>query len=649
MAISALNFTSERLRQMFTADDKFFKKMLMFFELKVPAEVGLFGTSYLFPLIVPPQSYTLEEPFTLESTPTQGGGLYIEENGIVQRMIRISGTTGFKPRRLPLTANGPQALFAVSPEKRSHGRMLSSFVLLAISGQKHLQYLQDAVFRTYADLKRDPNTAEDTKLIFHIPKDDEHWLVAPQKFTIERSSAKATLYNYSIDLLVIDSAEAVDQNFSEDSWLDAVKNVIHDIKKAIDLAQGAINDLTKIVGEIKGYVKNIAAIIDGVSGVIDAAKNFVSGVTELLESPLTVINSMAGVIESALSAYDTLEQSRDDIQKLPETVKQKFRDMEDAMDRISSHPEVTSPSTDTQNKKANKKTDPSGQIPLSERASATTPTTLAEVRKLGTKATAGDVQSADGKSNVPKRQSPTYRSGKRLSISKGDTLANLAATYLGDARKWQDLAVVNGLKPPFVNEQASLDLTKADESVLPGALGVSDKIIIPSTSKGPMQLPLLPVLGVKPWETLDVQLLGRDIALRLLSAESRLGKPLYDIPIDVEGGGIDVKLVGGLDNLSQGLTNRLHTEKGTDTLYKRMGLERVVGLNIAPLDLETLRFRISQAIRQDGRIASVRKIVFPGLDTDEELDSSIPLDAVVSDITAEVRGFTDSANVRLVL
>lgn len=157
------------------------------------------------------------------------------------------------------------------------------------------------------------------------------------------------------------------------------------------------------------------------------------------------------------------------------------------------------------------------------------------------------------------------------------------------------------------------------------------------------------MLGVKPWETLDVQLLGRDIALRLLSEESRLGKPLYDIPIDVEGGGTDVKLVGGLDNLSQGLANRLLTEKGTDTLYKRMGLERVVGLNLAPLDLETLRFRISQAIRQDARIASVRKIVFPGLDTDEELDSSIPLDAVVSDITAEVRGFTDSANVRLTL
>jgi hypothetical protein len=154
---------------------------------------------------------------------------------------------------------------------------------------------------------------------------------------------------------------------------------------------------------------------------------------------------------------------------------------------------------------------------------------------------------------------------------------------------------------------------------------------------------------VKPWEPLEVQLLGRDIALELVEDESSPGNPVYDIPIDVEGGSVDVKTVAGLANLSQGLTLRLNTEKGTDTLYKRLGLERVVGLNIAPLDLETMRFRLSQAIQQDPRIASVRQVVFQGLDNNAELDPSIPLDAVVADITAEVRGFTEGVNVRLVL
>jgi len=220
---------------------------------------------------------------------------------------------------------------------------------------------------------------------------------------------------------------------------------------------------------------------------------------------------------------------------------------------------------------------------------------------------------------------------------------------LGDARLWQDLAVVNGLKPPFINKQASFNLIKADEAVLPGVLGMGDKIIIPSTSKGPAQLPILPVLGVKPWESLEVQLLGRDIALELVPEASHPGRPLYDIPIDVEGGSVDIKTVSGIPNLSQGLMLRLSTEKGTDILYSQLGLERVVGLNIAPLDLETTRLRISQAVGQDARIASVRSVVFEGIDNDTVLDPSVPLDALIVDLTAEVRGFVENANVRLTL
>jgi len=650
MATSALNYTLERLRQNVTGDNKFFKKMLMFFELKVPASVGGFaGTSFLFPLIVMPQSENFDEPFTVEVTPTQGGGLYVEENGIVQRTIKISGTTGFKPRKL--NTNGTRALGIKSPEKKSFGRRLNPWVIEALSGQRHIHYLQDAVFRTYGDLKRDPNLAENVKLIFHIPKDDESWLVVPQKFSIERSSSRATLYSYSIDLLIVDAAVAIDEDFTEDTWLDKVKDAVQDIKTAIDLAQGAINDLTAVVGQIKGYVKNIAVIIDGVQGVINAASNFVQGVTDLVMSPLTIIESMAEVTDAALAAYDTLEQSKETLQNppIPPSIRMKLMQLTEAMERIATHPEVTAPDSGKGIHLNNLHSDARNQISANERTNPRALTSLADAQNMGTAVTAGDIQIADGKSNVPKPSSPNYRSGKQVSITEGDTLATLAAKHLGDARLWQDLAVVNGLKPPFINKQASLDLTKADEAVLPGSLGIGDKIVIPSTSKGPVQLPILPVLGVKPWEPLEVQLLGRDMALELVEDISTPGNPKYDIPIDVEGGSVDVKLVAGLDNLAQGLTQRLNIEKGTDTLYKRLGLERVVGLNIAPLDLETTRFRLSQCIQQDPRIASVRQVIFQGLDNDTELDPSIPLDAVVADITAEVRGFTESANVRIVL
>ena len=666
MAISLVNFMSERLRQgMAGGDNKFFKQYIMFFELRVPQEMAFFAnTTFLFPLIVTPDTYNLSEPFTVEATPTQGAGLYVEENGIVQRVIRISGTTGFKPRKLH--SSGTAVLMNASPDKKSYSRGLPGFApaIAAISGQRHFQYLQDAVFRTYADLKRDPTTAEDTKLIFHIPKDDEHWLVVPKTFDLERSAGKGPLYRYNIELLVVDKAEAVDEDFSEDKGLlDAINDVIHDIKKAIDLAQGAINDLTACVAEIKGYIKNIATIIDGVSGLINAASNFVEGVSDLIESPLAVVKSITGVIDSAKAIAETAKQfgnayttfggsQPDPAAGIPWSILQKLEHMAEAVEKIGVHTEAFATTTNTALNTEAKKGNPGKNLPASTRATAQAlkaPTSLTGVRKLGTAMTQGDLKIMDGSSNMPVRPIPKYRSGRRISVTQGDTLVNLAARYLGDARRWQELALVNGLKPPFVNAQASLDLASADEAALPGVLGIGGKIVIPSTAKGPKQLAVPTVLAVNPWEPLEVHLLGRDFLLESLPG-NRLGKPLYDFAIDVEGGSVDIKRVAGIPNLVQGLTIRMGTEKGSDTLYRRMGLERILGTKQAPVDLEASRFRLSQALLQDARIASVRSITFLGLDSGSpEAPSDAPLDALVVDAVVEVRGFTESANVRIVL
>jgi hypothetical protein len=193
-----------------------------------------------------------------------------------------------------------------------------------------------------------------------------------------------------------------------------------------------------------------------------------------------------------------------------------------------------------------------------------------------------------------------------------------------------------------------VDLAAADEAALPGVLGIGGKIVIPSTAKGPKQQATATVLAVKPWEPLEVHLLGRDIQVDVQEG-TRLGKPLYDIPIDVEGGSLDIKTTAGIPNLTQGLMLRLYTEKGADTLYRRMGLERILGTKQAPVDLELSRFRFAQALLQDARIASIRNVTFLGLDSGTEAPEGEPLDALIVDAVVEVRGFTESANVRIML
>ena len=193
-AMGTLDFLRETVRQAITGDDKFYKQFLYFFELRIPQKLAINGiqTTVLFPLMLAPENLSMDEPFAVEVTQTQGGGLIVEENGIIQRMLRIRGNTGFKPRAWE--GSRGLALSVVPPEKRSYSRNLDPFIFDALSGQRHFQYLQDAVFRTYGDLKRDPESAEDTRLFWHNPKDDEHWEVIPQKFSLERSSSKRTIY-----------------------------------------------------------------------------------------------------------------------------------------------------------------------------------------------------------------------------------------------------------------------------------------------------------------------------------------------------------------------------------------------------------------------------------------------------------------------
>lgn len=45
-----------------------------------------------------------------------------------------------------------------------------------------------------------------------------------------------------------------------------------------------------------------------------------------------------------------------------------------------------------------------------------------------------------------------YNSGKLVKINYGESLEGLATRYLGDPNKWLDIAIANGLKPPYIDE-----------------------------------------------------------------------------------------------------------------------------------------------------------------------------------------------------
>jgi hypothetical protein len=59
---------------------------------------------------------------------------------------------------------------------------------------------------------------------------------------------------------------------------------------------------------------------------------------------------------------------------------------------------------------------------------------------------------ARANANNPDVNIGQYQSGKLVKINYGESLESLASRYLGDPNKWLDIAIANGLKPPYIDE-----------------------------------------------------------------------------------------------------------------------------------------------------------------------------------------------------
>ena len=608
----------ELVRQNELEDDKFFKSPLYYFELLVPGNAiensssATATTAYLFPLVLNPSSIVMTEPFTVSESQTQGGGLYVEENGIVSRTLKMKGTTGFEPKPYKGTDFSDIKAPNYGP---SHGRKFESKMrvtdgLLKFSGQRHFQFLQDVVFRKYADLVQDPTTAEGTSLLFHNPKDDEHWIVIPKLFT---TTKKATYYEYEIELLVVGPAAWINRNFSESKGLiDQMKDTLRMVQSGVNLARAGIRDITNLVNEIENVVKGFGATINTVIGILDDASAFIDGTAGFIASPFELVGNTLNTLATTLTTLS------DSALSIPDPLFNAIRQIETGLHRMSLAPEIYK--TDAQNslESASRNAELSlsrDRTDLTAASSAEAPRSFDALKKTGTGLLPGDLLRADSELGLG-RGLNKYQSSQDYVVKGGDTLQNIASRLLGDARLWRHIAILNSLKNPYISA-----------SGIPGTVRTGDRIQIPSFAPPPKQQVLTPVIGVDPAASGAERLLGTDLGL----TRSNDGLNQFDIEVDTEGGSIDVKTSAGVPNLSQGLLFRLSTEKGTDQLFRNVGVDRIVGVNDPAVDRDILGFRVIKAVTQDPRIVSVSNV---------RIQSEV--DTLIVELDGEVVSFNDA-------
>ena len=146
-----------------------------------------------------------------------------------------------------------------------------------------------------------------------------------------------------------------------------------------------------------------------------------------------------------------------------------------------------------------------------------------------------------------------------------DTLQKIALRELGDASRWVELALLNGLKPPYIQTQSG-----------PGILAYGDSIAIPA--------PVAVATG-------DAVFL-RDVLLDKGRLKADAGR---------------LKLAGGLDNFNQAIQIRINTVKRELAFRPDFGcwVSSLIGAANGPVAGQLAAFYVRSSLLQDDRVASV--------------------------------------------
>lgn len=395
-------------------------------------------------LALPPQAITQDEPASTNITYTQNSGKFIERRGQISKSINLQGTTGYTPNpALPsLLRNNLPSSAIISQEAPSSG--FSDFLRLRNLFRLYWRIFSDDGF--VAD-------RQDTLLLFLNEKDDECWVVEPMGFNMSRNSpGNKFTYNYSIALQTVAPFESI--KFDEDT-LTLFKKA-QNVRKVVGQAA---NDITKTVvlignlesaaaGVIGDAIATVTAVATGIAGGLAAIAD---GTKELMELPQLIkgnIDNITGSFQGAwnqlLSVADSQAQSTvAGADPIPFAVHQALVTMGAQLAILSARSELFSQDF---------------------------PSTWAKV-----------LQNYDPNYGVGGYNqdllAPLQRKGvQETTILPGDTLQVIAVRELGNAERAGELAVLNGLKPPYISPSG---LERAPNTLAPG-----DPLLIPALTTG---------------------------------------------------------------------------------------------------------------------------------------------------------------------
>lgn len=173
--------------------------------------------------------------------------------------------------------------------------------------------------------------------------------------------------------------------------------------------------------------------------------------------------------------------------------------------------------------------------------------------------------------SLDKQPAPRVRHAE---IHYGDSIKRVALRELGDASRWVELVVLNGLRPPYI---------VAPEDVEAGLLAYGDYIKVPALN--------------------GVPAVADAVATYLSDLQVVNGR--------LQASGGDLSLVRGVANLGQALAHRVAVEKRSLGFHPEYGcwVHTLNGGGVRPDSVRLGAFYVKSALAEDYRVRRVESCV----------------------------------------
>lgn len=471
---------------------------------------------------------------TIERTP---GGVYTESHGPDIASLTLRGTFGYEPRVVD-------------------GQVRTGFELF--------KELRD-FYREYEEVKGGTRSAS-FKLQYHNFSEGEHWYAEATDFRTPRDENNRVHYIYELDLKLTAQIKR-DFSLTRPGKAEIIGKVGKDLTFAAKTLRGfsgqiqvAKQDISTLLNrEVLHPIAELRQAIDEVlAGGSDFVRYPIQKARRVVDSISQIVKDLGNAVltEQITESLATLYGLRKSVIRLIATPQALDQSIKGATEEFAE--ELAAWNT------------------IGDDAAT-------EASLSGTHAFArAQAQALVNRSSTGTKQAETWAN---------DTLQRIALRELGDASRWHEIALLNGLDvAPFI------DATGGN-----GKAKWGDTLLVPSSSTRQSQgiAGAFEDSSLIQQKRIEARLYGRDIRL-----QKRDGK--LDI-VFLSGGRLAT--VAGFENLKQAVTSITSINQGELLENPNAGLRQLVGRRMNVGEVELTKWGLEEACTSDPRIASANAIV----------------------------------------